>query len=72
MDTFEIISSRRSIRKYKNTDIPNELVQKIIEAGLKAPSSKNKQPWKFIIMKGVEKERIIAEIVKGIEREKMD
>lgn len=72
MDTFEIISSRRSIRKYKNTDIPNELVQKIIEAGLKAPSSKNKQPWKFIIMKVVEKERIIAEIVKGIERGKMD
>ena len=70
MHTLEAVSNRRSIRKFQDTDIPNELVEKIIEAGMKAPSSKNKQPWKFIITKGIEKDKIIAVIEQGVEAEK--
>ncbi|MDR1002046.1 MAG: nitroreductase family protein [Oscillospiraceae bacterium] len=70
MNTFEAIENRRSIRKFKDTDIPNEVICKIIEAGIKAPSAKNKQPWKFIITKGVEKDKIIAVIEQGVETEK--
>jgi nitroreductase len=70
MNTFEAIENRRSIRKFSDKDLPNEVITKIIKAGLKAPSQKNKQPWKFIITKGIEKNKIISVIEQGIEREK--
>ena len=52
METYDAIYKRRSIRKYKDLDIADCILEKIISAGLQAPSSKNKQPWKFIITKG--------------------
>jgi nitroreductase len=70
MNTFEAIHNRRSIRKFTDKEIPNELITKIIEARLKAPSAKNKQPWRFIIINGTEKDNIITVMEQGIEREK--
>lgn len=42
-DTLEAIRSRRSIRKYKSDPVPKELLDKIIEAGLYAPSGMGQQ-----------------------------
>lgn len=70
MNTFEAVSSRRSIRTFKDTNISNEMINRIIDAGIKAPSSKNKQPWKFIITKDVEKDKVMDVIVQGVETEK--
>lgn len=57
MDIFDIIKSRRSVRKYKN-EIPSEdLIKRCIEAALYAPSARNSQPWSFIIVK--EKDKIV-------------
>jgi nitroreductase len=70
MKTFEVIQNRRSIRKFSDKDIPNDVITKIIGAGIKAPSQKNKQSWKFIITKGDEKDKIISVIEQGVEREK--
>ncbi|HQJ75533.1 MAG TPA: nitroreductase family protein, partial [Bacteroidota bacterium] len=50
MDTLEAIFSRRSIRKYTDKKIETELVEKIIKAGMYAPSAGNAQPWHFIIL----------------------
>lgn len=50
MDTLEAIFSRRSIRKYTDKIIETELVEKIIKAGMYAPSAGNAQPWHFIIL----------------------
>jgi nitroreductase len=50
MDIFEVIEKRRSIRKYKNTPIPHEKLMKVLNAARLAPSAKNYQPWKFIIV----------------------
>ncbi|GAB5046759.1 nitroreductase family protein [Thermodesulfovibrio sp. TK110] len=50
-DIFEIIKSRRSIRKYKRQAPEEELIKKCIEAALYAPSARNSQPWYFIIVK---------------------
>jgi len=41
---------RRSIRKYKDKLIPDELVKDLVHAGLSAPSARNKQPWQFIVI----------------------
>ncbi len=51
MDIFEAIKGRRSIRVYKDRDVPEEVVKKIIDAARWAPSATNRQAWKFIIIK---------------------
>lgn len=50
MDAFELILSRRSIRKYKKQAIPDELLQKLLRAAFNAPSAGNQQPWHFVIL----------------------
>lgn len=51
MDLYEVILNRRSIRKYKKEEIDDELINKIIEAGVWAPSAGNLQSWEVIIVK---------------------
>ena len=67
---LEEIKNRRSIRKYKNTPIPKEQVSEILQAGMLAPSSKNRQPWRFIVTTGASKEEACKVMEKGISREK--
>lgn len=50
MDLFEAIDKRRSVRSYLPNRIPEEALKEIFEAVRKAPSAKNLQPWKFIII----------------------
>ena len=50
MDAIEAILSRRSIRKYKKKPVSDELVKKLLEVGMSAPSAGNEQPWHFIIL----------------------
>lgn len=51
MEIFEGILKRRSIRKYKDKEIEEEKIKKILKAGMYAPSSRNKRPWFFIVIK---------------------
>jgi len=51
MDVFEAIASRRSIRRFKDTPLADETVEKILEAATLAPSGKNRQPWRFYVVK---------------------
>ncbi len=59
---LENIKSRRSVRKYKETQIEQEKIDAIIEAGLFAPSGHNAQPWHFTV---VQNSDIINEISNG-------
>ena len=51
MDASEAIHRWRSIRKYKDTPVSGDVVRKILEAGRRAPSWENAQPWHFIVVK---------------------
>ena len=66
------IENRRSIRKYKQVSVPEEMIEKIVKAGMQAPSSKNRQPWKFTIVTGHAKEEAVLCMKKGLEREKKE
>lgn len=44
------IFERRSIRKYTNKTISKESIEKILKAGMSAPSAGNEQPWQFIVL----------------------
>ena len=51
MDTLEAIKSRRSIRRFKpDQPVSRELIEKLLEAAMFAPSAGNEQPWQFIVI----------------------
>lgn len=50
MQTWEAITSRRNIREYADRPIANEDLDQILEAGRLAPSSRNWQPWDFVVV----------------------
>jgi nitroreductase len=50
MDTLEAIHTRRSIRKYQDKLVPEELVSQLLAAAMAAPSARNQQPWEFIVI----------------------
>jgi nitroreductase len=51
MNCVEKMLSRRSIRKYKNEQISDDVVQNILEAGRRSPSAVNSQPWHFVVVR---------------------
>jgi nitroreductase len=57
LEFIELIKSRRSIRKYQDKPVSNEILQKLLEAAQWAPSAHNNQPWEFIIIKDEEIKR---------------
>ena len=61
-DFFRLLHSRRSVRKFKNKPLSKEQILKLIEAGITAPSSMNKQPWNFIAVTDAEKKKKLREI----------
>jgi nitroreductase len=50
MELDQTISVRRSIRQYQDRPVPREIVNKILKAGVWAPSGMNMQPWHFVII----------------------
>ena len=61
MDTFNAISRRRSIRKFKSDPVPRELITRCLEAARLAPSGTNCQPWKFLVVRDADKRREIMD-----------
>ena len=51
MDFYEIIRTRRSVRTFRKDPIPEEVLNRVLEAARVAPSGGNRQPWKFILVK---------------------
>jgi len=50
MDAIQAIKSRVSIRKYRNTPIPNEILEDIVDCGRLAPSGYNHQSYIFVVV----------------------
>lgn len=51
MELFEAITARRSVRQYeKNKTVEKSKLEKILQAGCMAPSGKNGQPWRFVVL----------------------
>jgi nitroreductase len=50
MDTFQCIRSRRTTRTFLPTDVPEQTIDKILEAGRLTPSARNLQPWHFVVI----------------------
>jgi nitroreductase len=51
MDLFDAITGRTSIRRFKEQPVPDEDINRILDAGRLAPSANNTQPWSFLVIK---------------------
>jgi nitroreductase len=50
VETWDAITSRRNVRSYTDQPISVENLNRILEAGRRAPSSRNTQPWDFVVV----------------------
>jgi nitroreductase len=51
MSVLEVIRERRSVRRYNGDPVPEEALARVLEAARMAPSAKNIQPWKFVVVR---------------------
>jgi len=51
MELFEAIAARASVRKLRPTDVPEQDLERILDAGRRAPSGLNVQPFEFIVIR---------------------
>ena len=68
MDLFDSIQGRKSIRRFKETPVPDEDIKKILDAGRRAPSANNTQPWSFIVVKN----RTVLQLMADATRQMID
>src|SRR3712207_7306164 len=64
MEFYEVIKKRKSIKKFEQTAIDRDKLLKIIDMAMRAPSWKNKTPYKFIV---VESDKLKLDIANAIE-----
>jgi len=61
MDVIEAIRTQRAVRRFKDEPLPEEAVRTILNAGRRAQSSKNTQPWTFVAIHDRETLRRLSE-----------
>ena len=58
---FEIIDTTRSMRRLRPDPVPDELIERIVSAGTKAPSGQNTQPWAFVVVRDEDIKRFLQQ-----------
>ncbi len=65
MDVHKAIKARRSIRSYTGDQVPQDVLERVLEAARLAPSARNRQEWRFIVITDREKIARLAEAANG-------
>jgi nitroreductase len=61
LDIFEAMNTQRAMRRLKPDPVPEELIWRLLDAAVKAPSGGNRQPWNFIVIRDAETRAKLAE-----------
>ena len=70
VSVIEIITNRRSLRRYEQRAIPREIIEEILQAAIWAPSAHNRQPWRFaVIERGTTKVQLALAMGKRLRRD---
>jgi nitroreductase len=67
MDVIECIKTRRDIREFEDRNVDDELIEKILEAGINAPSAGNVQDWEFVVVKREDFKELLCDAALGQE-----
>jgi len=65
METWDAISSRRNVREFQDRPLSSEQLDRILEAGRRAPSSRNWQPWDFVLVTDRDQLKELATVWRG-------
>jgi nitroreductase len=65
METWDAITSRRDVREFEDRPIADSDLDQILEAGRRAPSSRNWQPWDFVVVTDRDQLRELAKVWRG-------
>jgi nitroreductase len=65
MELFEAIHGRRSVRAFKPDPVKDGDLEKILEAGIAAPSAGNCQPWEFVVVRDKKVKQKLSEAAFG-------
>lgn len=58
-DFYNLLESRKSIRKFKLIPVPHDVIERILNAGFHAPSGKNRQNWRFFVVQGQKRDEYL-------------
>ncbi len=73
MEFYEVIQKRRTVRDFENLTIPIDVVERIIEAGLKAPTNDHMRDWHYVVIQDKDVVMQLLDIIpKGISEEDMN
>jgi nitroreductase len=72
MNVWDAIRQRNSIRVFKPDPIPRQLIEKVLQAGMLAPSSANMQPWEFVVVGGKDKTRLSQRLLQAFSEKGQD
>lgn len=61
MDVHEAIRTKRAVRAFTDVPVPEDVIRRILNAGRRAQSSKNTQPWNFVVVRDRERLRQLSE-----------
>lgn len=64
MEFYDVINARRSIRQFENKAIPQDVLERILDAGLKAPSSNHQRRWELVALTDKDIIHDLAQIVR--------
>jgi nitroreductase len=67
-DTFSVIHARKSVRKFTGAPVSKADLDKIIKAGMAAPTAVNMQPWSFV---AITERKILDDLSEGLPHAKM-
>ncbi len=65
METWDAIKARRNVREFEDRPLPDEHLERVLEAGRRAPSSRNWQPWDFVVVTDREQLKELAKVWQG-------
>lgn len=73
MNFYDVINNRRTIRDLQDKAIPDEVLNRILTAGLKAPTNDHMRSWEYVILKDAEeKAKVIDKIPKKFTRKQVE
>jgi nitroreductase len=65
MDVIECIKSRCSVRSYQEVEVEEDKLLQVLEAGRRAPSARNLQEWKFVVVRDAQLRRQLVDAAGG-------
>lgn len=63
MEFYDVVDSRRTIRDFQNVSIDDEVIQRIIAAGMKAPTNDHMRDWHFVVIRDKDVVRKLLQII---------